>query len=159
MKKLQKERFLLIVLLVSQITFAQFGSQEKGDYYFNQFSYARAVVAYEKMLRSNFNEEYAHQRLAECYLLMRDFKKSIPHFEEVIHNANIPSDYYFKYAMALYSNGDLKSAEKWLKKYKKHNKNDSRVKKFLKNGLHKMVIFTSLRPEKIKLMVKCMVGM
>lgn len=143
MKKIQKSLGLLVFLLISQITFAQYGAQKKADYYFGQFSYSKAIEQYEKMVDGNFNAEYAHQRLAESYLLIRDYKKSIPHFEAVINNPNIPSDYYFKYGMALYSNGDKKEAEKWLKKYKKYNKNDSRIKKFLKNGSLASVVFNS----------------
>jgi len=140
----------LVLLLVCQINSAQFGSQEKGDYLFSQFSYARAIPEYQKMVEADFNSDYAHQRLAECYLLMRNFKKSIPHFEKVIENPNIPTDYYFKYGMALYSDGDSKGAAKWLKKYKKYNANDSRVKKFLKNGSLASVVFNSRERYDIK---------
>ena len=131
------------MLLVSQIGKAQFSSQERGDYYFNQFAYSKAIVEYEKMLSNNYKTDYAHERLAECYLLIRDFQEAIPHFDEIIYGPNIPVDFYFKYGMALYSNGDKKGAEKWLKKYKKHNKNDSRVRKFLKDGSLASVVFNS----------------
>lgn len=143
MKKIQKSLGLLVLVLISHITFAQYGAQKKADYYFGQFSYAKAIEQYEKMVNGNFNAEYAHQRLAESYLLIRDYKKAIPHFEVIINNPNIPSDYYFKYGMALYSDGETKAAEKWLKKYKKYNKNDSRIKKFLKNGSLASVVFNS----------------
>ena len=95
------------------------------------------------MIDGNFNKDYAHQRLAECYLLIRDYKKSIPHFEAVIHKTNVPTDYYFKYAMVLHSNNQGKEAAKWLKKYKKFNKNDSRVRRFLKDGNLASVVFNS----------------
>ncbi|WP_437372868.1 hypothetical protein [Maribacter litoralis] len=45
--------------------------------------------------------------------------------------------------MALYANGDLEESEVWLKKYKKYNKNDSRVKRFLKDGNLASVVFNS----------------
>jgi len=132
-----------LLLLVSQFLIAQLGIQKKGDYYFSQFSYIKAIGEYERMVKDNVNSDYAHQQLAECYLLIRDFKKSIPHFKAVINNSSLPTDYYFKYGMALYSNGQLKEAEKWLKKYKKYNKNDSRVKRFLKDGNLASIVFNS----------------
>jgi len=95
------------------------------------------------MIEGEHNTDYAHQQLAECYLLIREYKKSIPHFKAVINNATLPTDYYFKYAMALYSNGEHKESEKWLKKYKKFNKNDSRLKRFLKDGNLASVVFNS----------------
>ena len=140
----RKNVFILIgTLLISCATLAQYGAQKRADYYFGQFSYAKAIPEYEKMIEGDFNSNYAHQRLAECYLLLRDFKSAIPHFERIIDLTTTPTDYYFKYAMALHSAGKSKEAEAWLKKYKKHNKNDSRVKRFLKDGNLASVVFNS----------------
>ena len=141
----QAIRILVIVIigLSVQLSSAQYFSQKKGDYYFGQFSFIKAIEQYEKLLESGRNTDYAHQKLAECYLLIRDYKKSIPHFKAVINNTSIPTDYYFKYAMALHSDGQLDQAEKWLKKYKKYNKNDSRVRRFLKDGNFASVVFNS----------------
>ena len=134
---------VILVGLITQLSIAQYGAQKRADYYFGQFSYAKAIKEYEKMVEGNYNTNYAHQRLAECNLLMRDFKQAIPHFEMVINSTSIPTDYYFKYAMALHSVGKIKEAEKWFKKYKKYNKNDSRVKRFLKDGNLASVVFNS----------------
>jgi outer membrane protein OmpA-like peptidoglycan-associated protein len=141
---------VLLFLLAVQVNYAQHHIQERGDLLFNQFSYSKAINEYEKMLTNNYKEDYANQRLAECYLMIRDFKKSLPYFKAVINSPTVPSDYYFKYSMALYSIGDKKGAEKWLKKYKKYNKNDSRVKKFLKNGSLASVVFNSRQRYDVK---------
>ena len=140
----RKNIFILLgSLLISCAVNAQYGAQKRADYYFGQFSYAKAIPEYEKMIEGDFNSNYAHQRLAECFLLLRDFKSAIPHFEQIIDLTTTPTDYYFKYAMALHSAGKSKEAETWLKKYKKHNKNDSRVKRFLKDGNLASVVFNS----------------
>lgn len=135
--------YILILGLSVQLSSGQYFSQKKGDYYFSQFAFIKAIDQYQKLLESGRNTDYAHQRLAECYLLIRDFKKSIPHFEKVINSSTIPSDYYFKYAMALHSDGRLDEAGIWLKKYKKYHKNDSRVRRFLKDGNFASVVFNS----------------
>ncbi len=142
--------FTLLFSLIITTGQAQYGAQKRGDYYFGQFQYSKAIKEYEKMVEGKFNSDYAHQRLAECYLLIRDFKKSIPHFEAVINKTSIPTDYYFKYGMALYSDGQLDKAEDWLKKYKKYNKNDSRVKRFLKDGNLASVVFNSRERYEVK---------
>jgi len=135
---------IFILLFITQYSFSQFGSQEKADYLFSQFSYAKAIPEYEKMLEGRNNVDYAHQRLAECHLLMRNVKKAIPHFEIAMASPTAPpKDFYFKYGMALYSNGDTKGALKWLKKYKKFNQSDSRIKKLLKQGELASVVFNS----------------
>ena len=143
MKTIQKILILFTAILFSQLMVAQYGAQKRGDYYFGQFAYIKAIAEYEKMIEKDFNPAHAHQRLAECYLLIRDFKKALPHFEAIINNTSVSTDYYFKYAMALYSDGQHKVAEKWLKRYKKYNKNDSRVKRFLKDGNLASVVFNS----------------
>jgi outer membrane protein OmpA-like peptidoglycan-associated protein/tetratricopeptide (TPR) repeat protein len=134
---------LFALLICSSLVHAQYGAQQRGDYYFSKFAYAKAIPEYELMLNGGVNTNYAHQQLAECYLLLRDFKKSIPHFEAIIHGEGVPKDYYFKYAMALYSDGQMEASEEWLKKYKKYNKNDSRVNRFLKEGNLASIVFNS----------------
>lgn len=132
-----------ILLFSVQLVNAQYNAQKKGDYYFGQFDYAKAIPEYQKMLKGNLNTGHAHRQLAECYLLLREFKKSIPHFQMIIDDERLPPDYYFKFAMALYANGERKQSAKWLKQYKKHNKNDSRLKRFLKNGNLASIVFNS----------------
>ncbi len=124
---------LLVFLFFAIQISAQYETQKKGDYYFTESSYAKAIEEYKKMITKNHNTSYAHQQLAECYLLTRDFKKSLPHFKAIIDNPTLPIDYYFKYAMALYSDGQVELSEKYLKKYKQLKKNDTRVKRFSKD--------------------------
>ncbi len=143
MKHAKPYLLLMTFLFTSVWAEAQYGPQQRGDYFFGKFSYAKAIPEYESMLSGGLNAAYAHQQLAECYLLIRQYKKSIPHFKAIIEGEAVPTDYYFKYAMALYSDGQLEESEKWLKKYKKYNKNDSRVKRFLKEGNLASVVFNS----------------
>ena len=107
MEKILKPLILLVFLVSSQLVISQLTAQKRGDYFFGQFSYAKAIPFYQEMIEKDFNTSHAHQQLAECYLLIRDFKKAMPHFEAIINEAGIPSDYYFKYAMALHSSGTV----------------------------------------------------
>ena len=150
MKNIIKNTLILLFIIASQVISAQYGAQKRADYFFSQFSYAKAIPLYEEMLKGNFNTSHAHKQLAECYLLIRDFNKAMPHFKAIIDNADIPTDYYFKYAMALHSNGQTKEAAKWLRKYKKFNKNDSRVKRFLQDGNFASVVFNSRERYEVK---------
>jgi len=143
MKTILKPLILMLFLASSQFVISQYTAQKRADYYFSQFSYAKAIPFYEAMIEKDFNTTHAHQQLAESYLLLRDFKKAMPHFEAIINESDIPKDYYFKYAMALHSSGKSNEATKWLKKYKKYHKNDSRVKRFLEDGNFTSVIFNS----------------
>ncbi len=122
---------------------AQSSTQKKADQLFYKFAYAKAIPEYEKLVVSGRTATHAYQRLAECYLLLRDFEKSLPYFKRFINNPTTPTNFYFKYAMALKSSGKEKEALKWFKQYKKFHKNDSRLKQFLKDGNLASVVFNS----------------
>ena len=97
---------LTIALLATSLLSAQSRMQKEADQLFNNFAFAKAIPAYEKLVVEGTNPTHAHKRLAECYLFMRDFEKSIPYFKRFIEKADVPSSYYLKYAMALKSAGE-----------------------------------------------------
>ena len=142
-----KTKTLLALLFASFMVMpfltAQSTRQKKADVMFSKFAYAKAIPLYEEMLVKDDNTFHALQRLAESHLLLRDFERSLPYFERFIEDKQTPSNYFFKYGMALKSVGKEKEALNWLKRYKKLNKNDKRVKQFLKDGNLASVVFNS----------------
>ena len=142
-----KRRITSVAIITALMTIgclnAQSTLQKKADELFSKFAYAKAIPLYEELAIEGSNSNHAFMRLAECYLLMREFDKSIPFFKRFINNAETPTSYYFKYAMALKSSGMEDEATEWLKKYKKTNKNDARVKRLLKDGSLATVVFNS----------------
>ena len=78
MKPIKAYTALFLVLIGCSFVHAQYGAQQRGDYYFSKFAYAKAIPEYELMINGNVNTVYAHQQLAECYLLLRDFKNPYP---------------------------------------------------------------------------------
>jgi len=143
MKNTPHFTLFLAFFMATSFLLAQSSRQKKADIMFSKFAYAKAIPLYEEMLVEDDNSFHALQRLAESYLLLRDFEKSIPYFERFIEKKETPSNYYFKYGMALKSAGREKEALDWLKRYKKFNKNDKRVKQFLKDGNLASVVFNS----------------
>lgn len=134
---------LLIALFGICMVAAQTMTQKRADQFFYKFAYAKAIPEYEQMVVSGKNTAHAYQRLAECYLMLRDFEKSLPYFKRFINEPETPTTYYFKYAMALKSSGQETEALKWMKLYKKFHKNDARLKQFLKDGNLASVVFNS----------------
>ncbi|PCE64607.1 OmpA family protein [Sediminicola luteus] len=122
---------------------AQYGAQKRADHLFSQFAYAKAIPEYQNMLAGDFNTAHAHRQLAECYVLLRDYHKALPHFKAVINDEGTPTDFYLKYGMALISVGEKKAAAAWLKKYKKTNPEDRRAMKLLKDGNLASIVFNS----------------
>ena len=133
----------ITLLLTTTVAVAQPAQLKKADEFFNKFAYAKAIPEYELLVIKGQHVEHAYQRLAECYLLLRDFEKALPYFERFIDNPETPSHYYFKYGMALQSVNRQKEALQWLKRYKRLNKNDKKLKQFLKDGNLASVVFNS----------------
>ena len=136
-------RTIFIFLLAINFLNAQSRLQKEADEMFSKFAYSKAIPLYEELVIEGSNSNHAFMRLAECYLLMREYEKALPYFKKFIDNANTPSSYFFKYAMALQSVGKDDEATDWLKRYKKFNKNDARVKRLLKDGSLATVVFNS----------------
>lgn len=142
MKHYKTTTFLFLIFFGILSLTAQSIIQKRADQLFYKFAYAKAIPEYEKMIKGK-NATHAYLRLAECHLLLRDFEKALPYFERFINEPQTPTNYYFKYAMALKSTGQEKEALKWLKRYKEIHKNDIKVKKFLKDGNLASVVFNS----------------
>lgn len=142
MKRSRITTFLFLALFGVVSLTAQSTVQKRADQLFYKFAYAKAIPEYEKMVTGR-NSVHAYQRLAECYLMLRDFEKALPYFKRFINEPETPTNYYFKYAMALKSSGQEKEALQWFKRYKKFHKNDSRLKQFLKDGNLASVVFNS----------------
>ncbi|MEM1340596.1 MAG: OmpA family protein [Bacteroidota bacterium] len=143
---MKSKRILLLgiaVVFATVAVVAQPAQLKKADALFNKFAYAKAIPEYELLVVKGRDVEHAYRRLAECYLLLRDFEKSLPYFERFINEAQTPSHYYFKYGMALQSVNRHKEALRWLKRYKRLNKNDKKLKQFLKDGNLASVVFNS----------------
>lgn len=134
--------FILFALFGKLSVNAQSIVQKRADRLFYKFAYAKAIPEYEKMI-SGKNTLHAHQRLAECYLFLRDFEKTLPHFEQFINEPGTPTNYYFEYAMALKSAGQDKEALKWLKRYGKFHEKDTRTRRFLKDGNLASIVYNS----------------
>ncbi len=143
---MKSKRILLLGIAVvfgAMAMVAQPTQLKKADELFNKFAYAKAIPEYERLVVKGLHTEHAYRRLAECYLLLRDFEKSLPYFERFINEPQTPSHYYFKYGMALQSVNRQKEALQWLKRYKRLNKNDKKLKQFLKDGNLASVVFNS----------------
>lgn len=143
---MKSKRILLLGIAVvfgAMAMVAQPVQLKKADELFNKFAYAKAIPEYERLVVKGLHTEHAYRRLAECYLLLRDFEKSLPYFERFINEPQTPSHYYFKYGMALQSVNRQKEALRWLKRYKRLNKNDKKLKQFLKDGNLASVVFNS----------------
>lgn len=125
--------FLIILVYVGALSGlqAQHGKQQRADVLFTNFSFVKAADIYKELIEAQYNEKYAHRRLADCYLMLRDPEKAVKHYRQVIDQQKVANEVYYNYAVALRYLGDYEGSEKWAKHYKKQG-GDAKLVRALK---------------------------
>lgn len=130
-----KAHTLFLVIIVSIGTLsgleAQHGKQQRADVLFSNFAFVKAADIYKELIEAQYNTQYAHRRLADCYLMLRDPEKAVLHYKQVIDQDNVANEVYYNYAVALRYLGDYEGSEKWAKHYKKQG-GDAKLVRALK---------------------------
>lgn len=130
-----KAHTLFLVIIVSIGTLsgleAQHGKQQRADVLFSNFAFVKAADIYKELIEAQYNTQYAHRRLADCYLMLRDPEKAVLHYKQVIDQDNVANEVYYNYAVALRYLGDYEGSEKWAKHYKKQG-GDTKLVRALK---------------------------
>lgn len=120
-------------LLLSFTGYAQLGKVNQGDKLFEKFSFVKAAEFYHQAYQKKPNDLHINKQLADCYMLLRQPEKAVPHYKEVVKNNNIDPKYYIAYAQALRGAGEYKKSAKWMRKFKATGIIDSRVNQYLDN--------------------------
>jgi len=110
---------LICMVLLSTISYAQYGEQKKADHLFNTYSFANATESYKQLIKKNYNTEYNTRQLADCYAFMRNPDSAAVYYKNVVNQKNIPIAYYYNYAQALRGIEDYKGYRVWMRKFKK----------------------------------------
>ncbi|MFD0988585.1 OmpA family protein [Mariniflexile jejuense] len=122
-----------LVLAVNLSALAQSGLQKKADNLFNKFAFVNAANVYKELISKNDNADYATRQLADCYAFMRNPDEAVIYYKTVVQQANVPTEYYYKYAQALRGIKDYKESRVWLKRFKDAG-GDINDSKFLKDA-------------------------
>ena len=121
------------MLLFSVGTYAQLGKVGYGDRLYKKFDFVKAIEVYEGAHKKRPSDQHVNQQLANCYMLIRQPKKAIPYYKNVVRKKGIDPQNYYNYAQALRSIGEYKKSEKWMRKYKASGAVDSRMDQFFDN--------------------------
>ncbi len=132
---------------------------------FNTKQYRTAINLFNKFLKQNTNNSKftndTYLRLADCYLITKDYKNAIKWYDRVINNHSIDSDYaLYQKAICYGSQGDFNKKISTLKKltttYKKSQYYDEALYDIASTNLvlndqrHAIVYFDRLVKEKPK---------
>ena len=125
--------FLVIIVYIGALSGleAQHGKQQRADVLFSNFAFVKAADIYKELIEAQYNTTYAHRRLADCYLMLRDPEKAVLHYKQVIDRDHVANEVYYNYAVALRYLGDYEGSEKWAKLYKKQG-GDAKLVRALK---------------------------
>ncbi len=108
-----------------------FGQLKQADQDFANLKYADAVEAYEFALKRNpKKQDYIHQRLADSYRLLSDYKNAEKWYAKVVANPNTDPVNFFYYGKMLESNNQHEAAVAWFDKFVEKSPRDSRAKAY-----------------------------
>src|SRR5690349_5129308 len=93
---------IALILIVSCL-YSQKSAMKIADRYFQQFEYASAVKAYEKIIAADSNNIVAIEKVALCYAKLNNHKKSEIWLAKACAQPTVDPLYFRMYAEALAS--------------------------------------------------------
>ncbi len=106
---------------------------KKANKYFNEFSYDKAVKAYEDIEEKTPS---IYRNLAKSYLMLGDLDKSEQNYSLLMSTGHYEPEDVYAYASILLMNKKYDEAVSWMEKYYKLRPEDSRARSFMENPLY-----------------------
>jgi outer membrane protein OmpA-like peptidoglycan-associated protein/tetratricopeptide (TPR) repeat protein len=130
MKNLYKIIALATLITTTLYLSAQTGKIKKGDKYFSEYSYNKAIEKYESLTQKTTE---VNRNLAESYARIGDTEQAEFYYAEVVKAEDKnPKDIY-RYSSILSMNGKHAESGKWMKKYAFIASSDSRANQYNAN--------------------------
>lgn len=108
---------LFILLAVDFVKSQNFDEDAKGDYYFEQKAFAKAIKYYESDYFENGNKE-ALLKLATSHRLLHNYTEAEKYYRKILSTPSLRNNtHYFYFAEMLKSNGKYNQYLKWIRKY------------------------------------------
>ncbi len=126
---------LLLFLGNSFVITAQNGKQKKADKLYNDLAFFEAVEVYKDLIDNDYNVVYNKQKLGDSYFKLRSPENAVHYYGDVINEAGISPEYYYKYAQALRGVKRYDESREWLKKYLESGGQSGDVKKMLDQNI------------------------
>jgi outer membrane protein OmpA-like peptidoglycan-associated protein/tetratricopeptide (TPR) repeat protein len=128
------KKFLLYALLSFGMfpIMAQTALVRKGDFYYKQMAYPKAISYYSKAVKKDSTLQNAVFKLADCYRLTNNRQMAEVWYGKAVQMPSVTSIYKFYYGQALMNNGKYAQAKKWMQDFVLDDKNDGRGQSFVK---------------------------
>lgn len=113
---------------------AQTASIKSADKKYDNYAYADAIKAYEKLVEKGSKDEKVLQRLGNSYYYIGELKQALQYYDQLfLVNEDQEADYLYKYSQCLRSDGNYNKADQILEKFSQKVPLDKRAILFLKN--------------------------
>ena len=116
-----------MLLFAAGSAMAQGALLNRGDHYFEEFSFVKAAEAYEQAFKKDASSIPHARRLAESYWNLRNPKAAETWYAVVAASSQATPVDMYRYSELLRVSGQYADADMWLKRYAKLDPEDTRV--------------------------------
>ncbi|RDI04497.1 OmpA family protein [Flavobacterium sp. AG291] len=127
------KNYILLLMLIPVAFSSNSYSQEKkvasADKKYDNYAYINAIKTYERVANKGYRSEDMFKKLANAFYFNSQFDKAAKWYGELFTmNAQLESEYYYRYAQCLKSIGEIEQSNKMLDLFYEKSKNDARAK-------------------------------
>ena len=135
MKIYTKQRIVLVLLslILGFSASAQSLRLKKANKYFKEFSYDKAIRAYESI---DDKTPAIYRNLAKSYVMLNNLDKAEENYSSLMSSGAFQPEDVYDYASVLMMNKKYDEAANWMEKFYKLKPDDSRAKAFMSNPLY-----------------------
>ncbi|WP_316634172.1 OmpA family protein [uncultured Flavobacterium sp.] len=132
--KIKKLLYCFLFCSIFFVANAQTASIKNADKKYDNYAYADAIKAYERLVEKGVRDEKVFQRLGNSYYLIGELQEALKYYQELyILNENQEPEYLYKYAQCLKSEGNYTQSNEILEKLIQKAPSDKRGILFANN--------------------------
>ncbi|WP_166920181.1 OmpA family protein [Flavobacterium poyangense] len=127
------KKYILFSILISVFSFNGYSQKtSSADKKYNNYAYIDAIQTYERIAEKGYKSEDMFRKLGNSFYFNSKFDQAAKWYGELFAmNKEQDSEYYYRYAQALKSTGDLVKANQILDLFNQKTKNDSRARLYV----------------------------
>lgn len=132
--KIKKLLYFFLFFSIFFVANAQTISTKNADKKYDNYAYADAIKAYERLVEKGVRDEKVFQRLGNSYYLIGELQEALKYYQELFFlNENQEAEYLYKYAQCLKSEGNYAQSDEILEKLIQKAPSDKRGILFANN--------------------------
>lgn len=140
----------IISSLLFLISFVAISQKKQADRFYAHAQYFKAIPKYEKAIKTNdvLNKQESLLKLAECYRVMGNYKKSEDCYKLAISLGKVAPEVYYNYGNILKNNNNYKDALSSYYTYLEEKPSDKRAEYAIKSC--KEIKYWQTKPQEYK---------